>query len=394
MPAPDLEIYVRPGTRPEEERMNGSGATERFDTVVIGGGQAGLAMGYHLEQRGQRFVILEAGERIGDSWRKRWDSLRLFTPARHDGLPGWSFPAPPWSFPTRDAMADYLEAYAARFELPVRTGVRVDGLRRDGDRLVVTAGERAFEAENVVVASGPYERAKVPAFAGQLDPGITQLHSSRYTGPSQLREGGVLVVGAGNSGAEIAMESAASGHPTWLSGRPVGEIPFRIEGTASRLLMERLILRFVFHRVLTVKTPVGRKARSQRAGQGTPLIRTKTADLAAAGIERLQRVIGAREGQPVLEDGRALQVANVVWCTGFEHDYSWIDLPGMGEHGPEHQRGVVEGEPGLYFVGLHFLYSVSSAMIHGVGRDADYIARQIAARTARDRSGQRVLAGA
>jgi putative flavoprotein involved in K+ transport len=370
--------------------MDGSGAMERFDTVVIGGGQAGLATGYHLKQRGQRFVILEAGERIGESWRKRWDSLRLFTPARHDGLPGWGFPAPGWSFPGRDDMADYLEAYAARFELPVRTGARVNGLRREGDRLVVTAGDHAFEADNVVVASGAYERAKIPAFAGELDPGISQVHSSRYLAPSQLREGGVLVVGAGNSGAEIALESAANGHPTWLSGRPVGEIPFRIEGTASRLLMERLVIRFVFHQVLTVKTPPGRRARSQRAGQGTPLIRSKAADFEAAGIDRVPRVAGVRDGRPVLEDGRVLQVANVVWCTGFEHDFSWIDLPGMGEQGPRHERGVVQGEPGLYFIGLHFLYSLSSAMIHGVGRDADYLARHIAARTARGRSRERV----
>ncbi|HEV2892306.1 MAG TPA: NAD(P)-binding domain-containing protein, partial [Actinomycetota bacterium] len=177
---------------------------ERYETVVVGGGQAGLATGYHLARLGRPFVILDAGQRVGDAWRARWDSLRLFTPARYSGLPGWPFPAPAWHYPTKDEVADYLEAYADRFELPVRKGVVVDGLTRQGQRYLVTAGEHRFEADNVVVASGAYACPRVPAFAPQLDPAILQLHSSRYRHPSQLREGGVLVVGAANSGAELA----------------------------------------------------------------------------------------------------------------------------------------------------------------------------------------------
>jgi putative flavoprotein involved in K+ transport len=179
--------------------MDGS---ERVETVIIGGGQAGLATGYQLATRGLPFVILDANERIGDGWRERWDSLRLFTPARYDGLPGWPFPAPAWSFPNKDEVADYLEAYAARFDLPVRTGIRVDGLSREADQCVVAAGDRRFEAEQVVVASGAYQRPRLPAFAAELDRGLVQLHSSEYRDPSQLHEGGVLVVGAANSGAE------------------------------------------------------------------------------------------------------------------------------------------------------------------------------------------------
>lgn len=374
--------------------MDGSRGAERFETVVIGGGQAGLAVGYHLARLGRQFVILEASERTGDSWRKRWDSLHLFTPARHDGLPGWSFPAPPWSFPSRDEMADYLEAYAARFLLPVRTGVRVDRVLREDGGYVVTAGDQRFAADHVVVASGAYQIPTVPEFASKLDPGIVQIHSSAYRVPSQLREGGVLVVGAGNSGAEIALEAASGGHPTWLSGRDTGHIPFRISGLASRLLLERLVLRFVFHRVLTVSTPIGRKIRPKIISQGGPLIRIKPADLAAAGIERVTRVAGVQDGLPVLDDGRVLDVANVVWCTGFEHDFSWIDLPAVGEHGPAHRRGIVDDQPGLYFVGLHFLYSMSSAMIHGVGRDAEHIARHIARRARSDLARANVLAAA
>lgn len=352
---------------------------ERFETVIIGGGQAGLSVGYHLAKRGRPFVILEANERIGDSWRKRWDSLSLFTPARYDGLAGWPFPAADWSFPTKDEMADYLEAYASHFELPVRTDVRVEGLSRNGERFVVAAGGKLFEAENVVVAMADFQRPKMPAFAGELNPGIVQFHSYDYRNPSQLRDGGVLIVGAGNSGAEISLEVSRT-HPTWLSGRDTGHIPFRIEGVASRLLLAPLALRFVFHRVLSVNTPIGRRARPKILANGAPLIRVKPGDLAAAGVERVPRVVGVRDGSPLLEDGRVLEVANVVWCTGFHPGFSWIKLPVFGAEGPTHERGIVGSEPGLYFVGLEFLYAMSSVMVHGVGRDAEHIARHISSR--------------
>jgi putative flavoprotein involved in K+ transport len=354
---------------------------EQVQTVVIGGGQAGLSTGYHLARRGLRFVILEANARIGDSWRNRWDSLRLFTPARFDGIAGMPFPAPAHSFPAKDEMADYLEAYAARFALPVRTGVTVERLSREGDRYLVTAGDSSFEAEHVVVAMASYQRPKVPPFAGELDPGVVQLHSSDYRNPAQLRAGGVLVVGAGNSGSEIALEAARGGHPTWMSGRDTGHVPFRIEGAMGRLLVP-FIFRFLFHRVLTVDTPIGRKVRPKAVSQGGPLIRVKPKDLAAAGVQRVPRMVGVRNGVPLLEDGRALEVANVVWCTGFHPGFSWIDLPVFAGNGePAQQRGIVASEPGLYFVGLHFLYALSSTMIHGVERDAERVADAIASRT-------------
>lgn len=363
--------------------LNGS-----YDTIIIGGGQAGLTTGYFLRQQVRHspagsphsFVILDANERIGDSWRKRWDSLRLFTPARYNGLAGMPFPAPAHSFPTKDEMADYLEAYAARFELPVRTGVKVDCLTRQGDRFVVIAGDLRFEARQVVVAMAAYQKPRLPQFAGELAPNIVQLHSSEYRNLSQLQDGGVLIVGAGNSGSEIAMEAVRGGHPTWMSGRSTGHIPFRIEGVAARLLLVRLVLRVLFHRVLTVNTPLGRKIRPKVLAHGGPLIRVKPQDLVAAGIERVPRTVGTRGGLPVLEDGRLLDVANVVWCTGFHPDFSWIDLPVLGEHEPLHERGVVASEPGLYFVGLHFLYAMSSTMIHGVERDAKYVVQAITSR--------------
>jgi putative flavoprotein involved in K+ transport len=352
---------------------------ERCETVVIGGGQAGLAVGHELAERGLKHVILEANGRIGDSWRNRWDSLKLFTPARYNGLPGFPFPADGWTFSTKDEMAEYLEAYAARFDLPVRTGVRVEKLSRDGDRFVVETQEAAFEAENVVVAMADFQRPRVPEFAEELDPDIVQLHSFEYRNPSQLRDGGVLVVGAGNSGAEISLELSRT-HRTWLSGRDTGHMPFRIEGTASRLLLAPLVLRFVFHRVLTVNTPIGRRAKPQILSRGAPVIRVKPGDLSATGVERVPRMIGVRNRLPLLEGDRTLDAANVIWCTGFHPGFSWIDLPVFGKEGPIHERGVVESEPGLYFVGLEFLYAMSSVMVHGVGRDAEHIANHIASR--------------
>jgi putative flavoprotein involved in K+ transport len=355
--------------------------SERVQTVVIGAGQAGLSVGYHLAQRGLPFVILEANQRVGDSWRGRWDSLRLFTPARFDGIAGMPFPAPTDSFPTKDEMANYLESYAQQFALPVRTGVKVDRLSRQGGRYIVSAAGQRFEADHVVVAMATYQSRRVPPFAGKLDPAIVQLHSLDYRNPSQLRPGGVLIVGAGNSGSEIALELSRAGHKVWMSGRSTGEIPFRISGLAGRLFLVRLVLRFLFHRVLTTDTAIGRKARPKVISKGGPLIRVKARDLAAAGVEWVPRTAGVRNGLPVLEDDRVLDVANVIWCTGFHPGFSWIDLPVMGEdREPMQCRGVVASEPGLYFVGLHFLYAMSSTMIHGVGRDAEHVAEVIAGR--------------
>jgi len=361
--------------------MSGMNEVERLETIVIGGGQAGLSVGYHLARRGLPFVILEANERIGDSWRKRWDSLRLFSPAQFDGLAGMPFPAPAHSFPTKNEMADYLESYAAKFKLPVRTGVRVDRLSRRGDVFVVTAGDRRFEAKHVVVAMANYQSPRVPSFASELDASIVQLHSSEYRNPSQLRDGAVLVAGAGNSGAEIAIEVARS-HRTWMAGKGTGQIPFRITGLAARWLLVPLLFRIVFHRLLTIKTPMGRKARPKALSQGGPLIRVKQDDLAEAGVHRVARVVGVRNGLPLLEEEQTVDVANVIWCTGFHPGFSWIDLPIFAESGgPLHEGGVVASEPVLYFVGLHFLYAFSSTMIHAVGRDAARIAATIAART-------------
>jgi putative flavoprotein involved in K+ transport len=370
--SPKNEVVHAPPTTDEEWPQ-----PERIRIVVIGAGQAGLSVGYHLARRNLPFVILDAHERIGDTWRERWDSLRLFTPARYDSLDGMAFPAAPQSFPTKHEMAAYLEAYAARFNLPVRNGVKVERVSKRGDRYLISAGKLLFEAEHVVVAMANYQLPRRPSFAHELDSKILQLHSSEYRNASQLKQGGVLIVGAGNSGAEIAKELAPR-HQTWISGRDTGHVPFRIDGFLGRNILIHLVLKVLFHRVLTLSTPMGRKARPRVVSQGGLLIRVKPKDLAAAGVQHVTRTIGVRDGLPLLQDGRVLDVANVIWCTGFDPSLSWIDLPIFGSNGePRQWRGVVEREPGLYFVGLHFLYAFSSTMIHGVGRDARYIADQI-----------------
>ncbi len=226
--------------------------TERFKVIVIGGGQAGLSMGYYLSKSNLSFVILDASKRVGDSWRKRWDSLHLFSPARYNSLPGLTFPAPRHSFPTKDQMGDYLEQYAKHFKLPVRSGIKVDALCREGNIYSVKAGDLHFEADQVVIAMSNFQHPKIPSFAKELDPGIVQIHSFNYKNLSQLQEGPVLVVGAGNSGAEIALE-AAKEHPVLLSGRDNGHVPFNIEGRMAKLFLIGFVFRFVFHRVLTTE---------------------------------------------------------------------------------------------------------------------------------------------
>jgi putative flavoprotein involved in K+ transport len=351
--------------------------TERFETLIIGGGQAGLATGYHMARRGLPFAILEAGDRIGDVWRRRWDSLRLFTPARYDALPGMPFPASPHYFPRKDEFADYLESYAQRFELPVRTGVEVRRLARQDGRFVVTTAEGRYEADNVIVAMGNHQVPWTPAYANDLDPDIVQLHSAHYRNAGQLQPGAVLLVGAGNSGSEIAMELAPR-HRVLMSGRNTGEIPFRPSRLPGRLFLVPLVLRFLFYRVLTVDTPIGRAARPKIIGRGGPLIRVKNRDLAAAGVQRVARTVGVKDGRPLLAGGEVPAVRNVVWCTGYRPGFeSWINLPIHGEHEPRHERGVVPGQPGLFFVGLHFQRALSSEMIHGVGRDAEEIVRAV-----------------
>ena len=355
---------------------------ERVETAIIGAGQAGLSVGYHLARRERPFVILDEQRRVGDNWRRHYDSLRLYSPAGNDGLPGMAFPTDTWHFPTRDEYADYLEEYARRFALPVRGGTRIERVARNGGGWMLDCGGRPIEAENVVVATGTFGRPYTPEFAADLDHGILQLHSSAYKRPSQLRDGPVLVVGAAHSGADVAIEVAGD-HETILCGRDTGQVPFDIEGRGARLVGWRVVS-FLFHHVFTLRTPLGRHLRPEIRAHGGPLLRYKRKHLAAAGVERVtERTTGARDGKPVLGDDRVVDVANVIWCTGFKHDFSWIEPLSTGADGyPEEKRGVVPSAPGLFFAGLSFQYAFSSMLILGAGRDAEHVVKRLVARDA------------
>lgn len=357
--------------------MNGS-QNPAVDTLIVGGGQAGLAMGYWLAQEGSSFLIVDENARTGDSWRQRWDSLRLFTPGKYDGLPGAPFPGDRLSFPTKDELADYPEDYGRRFDLPIVHNVRVDGLASDGDGFHVTSGQRSWRARNVVIATGGYRVPKTPAFAGELSADILQLHSQDYKNPSQLQPGPVLVVGLGNSGAEIAMEVSGS-HPTVVAGAPGGELPVRHGRAAARFVLP--VIRFAGLHVLTLDTPVGRKVAPKFMQKAAPLIRTRTKELRAAGVELLPRVTGVRDGYPeVGGDFQTVKPANVIWCTGYRDDYSWVRVPVVDGAGRLLQkRGVVADVPGVFFIGQEFLFAAASATLPGVGRDARYLARRVAA---------------
>jgi putative flavoprotein involved in K+ transport len=372
--------------------MDGT-ATEHIDTVVIGAGQAGLAAGYHLAKRDRQFVILDSIGRIGDNWRCHYDSLRLYSPARTAALPGMRFPAAPTAYPTKDQMADFLEAYARRFDLPVRYGTRVQRICRDNGGYQVHTDGRTLLCHNVVVASGTFGRtAHVPDFATELDPGIVAMHSGAYKRPDQLKPGPVLVVGASHSGSDIAYEVASAGHPTILSGAIRGELPFDLNGKSARVAFPLLFL--LAKHVLTLRTPIGRKLQPELRSHGGPLLRYKRADLTEVGVELAsERTVGITDGLPTLDGGRVLDVANVMWCTGFRQDFGWIDPPVTGADGwPLERRGVVSSSPGLYFVGLAFQYAFASMLVGGAGRDAAYVVKHLVSRSQSGRNGTAVPA--
>lgn len=361
--------------------MSTTPAPDLLDVAVIGAGQAGLALGHHLARRGANFLLLDAGPEIGHSWRQRWDSLRLFSPAQFDSLPGLPFPAPADTHPSKDDVADYLAAYAAHFSLPVRLDSPVLRLHREEDGcFVVTTPTGALRAKQVVVATGPFQSPHVPGLSAQLDPLVPQLHSADYRNPAQLPHGSrVLVVGAANSGLQIAAELARTCTVTVAVGSKPLELPQRIAG-------RDLFFWLTKSRFFSVPTH-SRLARRLRA-RGDLVIGTRTATLRGRGIDFRPRLTGFSGHTARFADDTTMNVDAVVWATGYRSDYSWLRVPGVVVDGQvRHDAGASDVE-GLYFLGLPWQTCRGSALLGFVGADAttlsDRMARDAASAETRD----------
>jgi putative flavoprotein involved in K+ transport len=363
----------------EMERSPGN----RFDVAVIGAGQAGLAIGYLLAEQGRHFTILEASDSIGPAWRSRWDSLVLFTPRRYDSLPGLQFPGDPHGYPGRKEVIDYLESYASTFHLPVQLNSAVQSVASSRDSFILDLGARTFQADQVVVATGPFQVPSVPPFAADLASDVVQLHSTGYRRPSDVPEGTVVVVGGGNTGFQIAKELTST-HTVHLAiGSRQTPLPQQVLG---RDLFWWLTKTGLIRK--TVESRIGRRARDRDT-----LIGSSTRDAKRHGVTVESRVVGASERTVTFADASKLDVDAVIWATGYRSDYSWIDVPVFDQDGRVlHRRGVTD-YPGLFFLGLTWQHTRGSALLGWVKDDAEFIAGRIAANAA-DRGNSRIEAEA
>jgi putative flavoprotein involved in K+ transport len=356
----------------------------RHDVVVVGGGQAGLALGHFLSRQGRDFTILDAGDSPAAAWRARWDSLKLFTPVRYDSLPGLPFPGEPDSYPGRDDVVHYLTRYAQHFALPVQLNRRVLAVRAGEDGYLVESEEGTFEAAQVVIATGPFQQPRVPRVAEQLDSDVVQLHSSQYRRPDDVPDGPVLVVGGGNTGYQIAEELAATREVHLSVGSRQTPLPQRLLGRdLFRYLEGAGLMR------LTVNSRVGQRMQHRDVLIGS----SPRAAGRRHGVRLHGRTVDVSARTVRFADGTALTPNAVIWATGFALDHSFVDLPVFGEDGGlVHRRGVTRA-PGLYFLGLPWQHTRGSALLGWVEDDAEYIATQIA-RYKPSASPQRVVAGA
>ncbi|HET9134442.1 MAG TPA: NAD(P)-binding domain-containing protein [Gemmatimonadales bacterium] len=357
-------------TAPTADRPVAPARVERVDTLIVGAGQAGLAAGYHAMRRDDDVLLLDAGSAVGQSWRDRWDSLRLFTPAAHNHLPGMPFPAPPHHRPDKDEAADYLARYADRFELPIRHDTRVTSATWHGGRFVVESSTGRYESRQLIVATGPYARPTLPAWHRELDLAITQLTTLSYRSPFALPSGPVLVVGAGNSGAQIALELART-HKVWLAGRDTGSLPRRLLGRDLFDWFGPVL------RGLPIDRGLGAALRRRMAG-GDALVGFGNAELAAAGVVRVPRVEGVSAGMPRAGD-TVLEPSTIIWCTGLRPAHEWLPSGALdGEGRAMHRYGLSTTIPGLAYVGLRHQRRLASSLLGGVGADAGFVVQALA----------------
>ncbi len=347
-----------------------------YNTIIIGAGQAGLSAGYYLKKLGLEFVILTKDSRIGDNWRKRWDSLRLFTPVFFNHLPGMNFPSDnPDYLPDKNETADFLEIYCRHFNLPVLFNREAFNLEMKNNLFCVETNSGNYIAHNVIVATGSFQNPHIPDFAKDINGSIFQIHSSRYTNPGQLNKGGVLVVGAGSSGLQIAAEIAEQSSPgreVWLSGPDTGTFPRQILG----IDIYHILAPTVFH--VPLKSFPGRIIKSVSYRHGDLVLKPTYKKTIKAGVKRVGRTVRAEHGFPVIENNIQLKVGNVIWCTGFRHNFDWIKLDIFDDKGrPVHNRGVINKMPGIYFLGLHFQHTLSSSLLGGVRKDAEFITSRL-----------------
>ncbi|MFW6097921.1 MAG: NAD(P)-binding domain-containing protein [Chloroflexota bacterium] len=404
---------------------------EKRDTVIIGGGQAGLAMSYLLTKQGRDHVVLEKSEQIGASWRGRWDSFTLVTPNWQLQLPGFAYDGDdPDGFLARDEVVDYLERYAVSFDPPISFGVEVRSVTREGEGYVLQTTDGEYEADNVVVAVGAFQFPNIPACHERVPQEIAQLHSSEYRNPDALPDGPVLVVGSGQSGCQIAQELNESGRQVYLCTSSVGRIPRRYRGRDSMQWL--LEIGMADRPVHKLESPEERfEPNPQISGkdggqdinlhefardgvnllghledvQGTRAVLAPDlhqnlawADQFAAevcnGIDKYVQKTGMDVPEETVEelqhgyeqevitelDLREAGIGTVLWATGFGRDYSWVKLPIFDAWGYPVQRQGVTVYPGLYFVGLHWLHTLKSGLFVGVGDDARNVARHMAQR--------------
>jgi putative flavoprotein involved in K+ transport len=358
-------VDVEPIARPEP----GTDSDGGYDVLVVGAGQAGLTVGHYLKQAGLRFLIVDAAEQVGSAWAQRWESLVLFTPRRYNAMPGLSFDGDPNREPTRDEVIEYLHRYATELELPVELSSRVSALEYRRGRYAADLPGRTILADQVIVATGPFQHPRIPAFASSVAPDVHQIHSTTYQRPSQIPPGRVVVIGGGNTGYQIAEELAA-GHDVVLAvGSRQTPLPLRILGRQIFWWLTKLGVLG-----MSVESRLGRRLRERDTLIGSSPRKAKR-----IGIVLKPRAVDASGRSVRFADGTATDANAIIWATGYESDHSWIRPAVTDERGHvRHRRGVTD-RPGLYFLGLQWQYTRGSALLGLVSADARYIAARVIA---------------